>query len=329
MVAERRARRRRGGRWFGAARASAAVLLGVSCGDAGPLTPDDPTAPEEPAGPDEPAGVLVLPVVVHVVHGGEPSGVGANLSEDRIRAQIRILNEDFRRKPGTRGHNTHPDGGDARIEFALAEIDPAGAPTTGIVRYDGRERPPPEPPVSLFDHYASFGYWDPDRYVNVWTMPLSAEATDVVLGFATGPETDLPGADLFTPGEPVQAEGILVNAAHFGPSGSSSLHGLGRTLTHEMGHYLGLLHPWGSGDCDTNDFCADTPAMSESVLGCPVDPPLGCGGVPVMIENYMGWAGDACMSTFTKDQIARMRHVLEHSPRRIDLARSPGLVRAQ
>ncbi len=95
-----------------------------------------------------------------------------------------------------------------------------------------------------------------------------------------------------------------------------------------MGHYLGLLHPWGRGDCDTNDFCADTPAMSESVLGCPVDPPLGCGGVPVMIENYMGWSADSCMSTFTKDQIARMRHVLEHSPRRSDLARSPGLVRA-
>src|SRR5690606_30424385 len=124
---------------------------------------------------------------------------------------------------------------------------------------------------------------------------------------------------------PAQAEGILINTHHFGESDLASPHNLGRTLTHEMGHYLGLLHPWGGGDCDPNDHCADTPPVSEPVTGCPATPPLACDGQPVMIENYMNWTTDACMNTFTRDQISRMHYVLENSPRRRELSASPAL----
>jgi hypothetical protein len=225
--------------------ATGALAL-ASCNDGDITPPDGGTNPE----------VVVVPVVVHVVHQGEPLGVGTNISDERIHAQIRILNEDYRRKPGTPGYNTHPDGGDARIEFVLASVGP-----------DGR----------------------------------------------------------FEPGEPTQAEGILINAAHFGPSDLSSEHGQGRTLTHEMGHYFGLLHTWGTGECETNDYCADTPAVTQPVLGCPSSPPPGCDGEPVMVENYMNYTFDACMNTFTNDQIERIHYVLENSPRRRELPESPGL----
>jgi hypothetical protein len=274
--------------------------------------------------------VYRIPVVVHVVHNGEPVGEGYNLSDARIARQMEILNEDFRRREGTRGFNTHPDGGDARIEFVLAGVAPDGSPTNGINRVDVRTDTSKVPSseaqqLSLWDFYAYYRYWDPGSYLNVWTLPLPGDLVDVFLGEATGPETDLPGAELLLPGEPLQAEGILVNAAHFGETPGAALHNLGRTLTHEVGHYLGLLHTWGGGECATNDYCGDTPAVAAPVMACSDPAPLGCDGRPIMVENYMNYTSDACMSTFTNDQVERMRYVLENSPRRKSLLTSPGL----
>ncbi len=293
------------------------LLVLAACADspAGTDPVDDPD--------DGSSEVVVLPVVVHVVHDGEPIGSGTNLSMARIESQLRVLNEDFRRIPGTRGFNTHPDGGDARIEFQLASTGPDGSPTNGVVRVDASAIANPLPPgSSLFDRYAFYSYWDPARYINVWTMPLDSSTVDVLLGLATGPETDLPGAERLEKGEPWQAEGILINAAHFGVSSLDSEHALGRTLTHEMGHYLGLLHTWGGGDCDPGDHCADTPPVAGPVTGCAPTTALACDGRPVMVENYMNYTADRCMNTFTLDQIERMRYVLEHSPRRRTLAAS-------
>lgn len=296
------------------------LMLLFSCGKDSPVAPiQDPQEPQDP----EPR-IYKIPVVVHVIHLGEAIGEGHNLSTARIEGQIRTLNEDFRRKEGTRGFNSHPDGGDARIEFVLAKSAPDGAETEGIVRINASAKDNPTDPQSLFDYYAHYSYWDPEKYLNVWTMPLS-EAKDVLLGMSTGPETELPGAELFVPGEPLQAEGILINSVHFGESGIDSEYNLGRTLTHEVGHYLGLLHTWGGGDCEANDYCDDTPPVSAAVGGCPAEPPPACDGQPVMIENYMNYTFDRCMNIFTNDQIARMHHVLQNSPRRKTLLDSPGL----
>src|SRR5690606_28124019 len=249
----------------------------ASCGD------DAVTPP-----PVEPP-VYRLPVVVHVVHRGEPIGTGYNLSLEQIESQIRVLNEDYRRRPGTRGFNTHPDGGDARIEFVLARTAPDGSPTDGIVRVNAREIDNPNEGQGLFAYYAYYSYWNPAQYLNIWTMPLAESTIDIILGQATGPETDLPGAERLLAGEPFQPEGVLINAFHFGTSSLDSEYNLGRTLTHEVGHYLGLLHTWGGGDCAENDHCQDTPAVSAPVFGCPSTPPLGCAGEQIMVENYMNW----------------------------------------
>jgi hypothetical protein len=295
----------------------AVLLLLVGCGDT--------TGPDAGPGPDPGDGIARIPVVVHVLHHGEPLGDGYNLPADRIHRQIEILNEDFRRKPGTPGFNTHPDGADALIEFVLARQTPAGDPTDGIHRVDVSAIVNPVPPGERFDHNAFYGYWDPTLYLNVWIEPLPESTIDIVLGSATGPDTDLPGADLFAPGEPTQSEGVLINSFHFGESSASSVHHLGRTLTHEVGHYLGVLHPWGSGDCATNDYCDDTRPVSGAHGGCPDPPPPACDGSPVMVANYMDYGDDDCMNVFTNDQVARMHHVLENSPTRASLLTSPGL----
>ncbi|MCB0279464.1 MAG: hypothetical protein KDD94_08185 [Calditrichaeota bacterium] len=252
-----------------------------------------------------------IPVVFHVIHHGEAIGVGANLSTLQIESQIRVLNEDFGRKAGTRGFNTHPDGADAAIEFELATIDPDGNPSSGIVRINADSLVNPVDPSFQFDYYAWYSYWDYENYLNIWTQPLPADLTDIVLGKATGPATDLPGAQYLLKGEPLQAEGILVNAVHVGESNMNSEFNLGRTITHEVGHYLGLLHTWGS---DANDdYCDDTPPVNSPVFACPDPPPLALDGRPVMVGNYMNYTYDRCMNIFTKEQVARMRYVLENN----------------
>lgn len=78
--------------------------------------------------------VRTIPVVVHVVNKGEEVGTGTNISDTQVISQITTLNNDYRKKSGTRGFNTNPVGADANIEFALAVRDPNGNPTNGIDR---------------------------------------------------------------------------------------------------------------------------------------------------------------------------------------------------
>lgn len=266
--------------------------------------------------------IYKIPVVVHVLHNGEAIGVGPNISKERIESQIEILNQDYRRKYGTRGYNDHPNGGDAGIEFILAKFTPDGKPTDGIVRVNQDEVENPYE-GSNFDYMAGYSYWDPASYLNIWTIATHNDYVDSFLGVATGPETDLPGAHLLTPGEPHQAEGIIMGYHHFGVSDINSKYNLGRTLTHEIGHYLGLLHTWGAKDCTYNDYCDDTPAVDTYVSGS--TPFIGCGGELVMIGNYMNWSDDEVMNIFTNDQIYRMRYVLQNSPGRKSLLTSIGL----
>lgn len=280
--------------------------------------------------------VYTIPVVVHIIHQGEAIGEGLNLSEERILSQIRVLNEDFRRKEGTRGFNNHPDGGDARIVFQLAQTDPFGKATNGIVRVNMNEREDPPFSGSMIALGAYYSFWDPSQYLNIWTFP---GVQDFGLGEARFPISDLPGLEdepgFSIPGidslhgVPVsEIDGVAVNAHHFGESNMDSKYNLGRTGTHEIGHFLGLFHIWGDegfdGSCDIDDYCEDTPNTPARTSGCPQHS-LACDGSPAMIENYMDYTDDECMNIFTNDQIDRMRTVLENSPRRNSLLRSPGL----
>ncbi|WP_425237282.1 M43 family zinc metalloprotease [Ulvibacterium sp.] len=275
-----------------------------------------------PITPEPVEDIVFLPVVVHVIHSGENLGTGPNLSKERIIRQMEILNEDFRRKKGTRGYNDHPDGGDTKIEFVLAKQTQDGKPTTGINRIDTSKVKIPDLGYNQ-NHYAQYAYWDPSQYINIWTTPLPESSKCLVLGNATGPKTDLPGTQYLALPGPNDSEGILINWIHFGESDIDCHARHGRTLTHEMGHYLGLLHTWGGKDCTFNDYCDDTPAVDKEVFG--TTPFIGCAGEKIMLGNYMNYTHDEVMNIFTQDQIARMHYVLKNHKGRKALTQSVGL----
>jgi hypothetical protein len=267
-----------------------------------------------------------IPVVIHIIHTGEPIGEGFNYSIDRIESQIRTLNEDFRRKEGTPGFNSHPDGGDSHIEFVLAEIDPDGNPTSGIARVNRNLVQPPSGTTDFITICSKYSYWDPEQYLNIWCMDVGLHG--IYSGKSSFPVSNLDG--LPTEHDDAGGDGIFINAINFGQGDTNTLPNLdmGRTLTHEMGHFLGLLHTFGpGGNCDYSDYCDDTPPITSASYGCPSDKPVACDGRPAMIENYMDYSYDRCMNIFTQDQVARMHIVLEGSPRRKSLHTSPAIDR--
>ncbi|MDX1470909.1 MAG: zinc metalloprotease, partial [Flavobacteriaceae bacterium] len=261
--------------------------------------------------------VIRIPVVVHVIHSGEAIGVGPNISDAQVLSQIRVLNEDFRRIQGTRGFNTHPDGADSEIEFYLAKEDPQCNPTTGIDRRNMS---------SFANSWSGPGgntdnilkpetIWDPDRYLNIWTVKFSDPNN---LGFAQ------------FPGGPEQTDGVVITYDAFGSIETPGVvldapYNLGRTTTHEVGHYFGLYHTFNGLSCNGDgDFADDTPPTNRENYGCPTVIPDSCPGDSEddMIENYMDYSDDRCMNVFTNDQAAIMRSYLNDPAFRLSLKNS-------
>ncbi len=270
--------------------------------------------------------IYTLPVVVHIIHTGEEIGTGYNLSNERIIGQIKTLNDDFRKREGTLGYNTHPLGTDAKIEFKFAEIDPDGNTTNGINRVNvddieyeiGND-------AWFFDTLPYYAYWDKQDYINIWVFPFEP---NIILGQSSVPQADLPGLEnKDTSG----TTGIMITTPHFGTSDLDGGSNLGRSLTHEMGHFLGLEHLWGkieNADCmEFDDYCDDTPPVSRRTGNCDGTPALSCNGESMLTQNYMDYTDDACMNMFTKDQVIRMRYVLENSTVRKSLTTSLALDR--
>lgn len=268
--------------------------------------------------------VIRIPVVVHVVHNGDPVGSGENIADGQVLSQITVFNQDFRRMSGTPGFNSHPDGADTTIEFCMAQVDPNGNPTNGIDRV---QRTTANYNRAAVEALKAQTIWDPTRYLNMWTFRFGGDLNGV-LGYAQFPSgSGLPGmpTDDCVSGEEL-TDGVVSAFSTFGsrtifPTGSYSgtSYDKGRTMTHEVGHMLGLRHIWGDGGCGVDDFCADTPNAGAANYGCPA----GTDSCPEpgmdMIENYMDYSDDSCMNIFTQDQKDRMLAVLMNSPRRDDL----------
>lgn len=260
-----------------------------------------------------------IPVVVHVVHNGEEVGNGANISEEQVQSQIEVLNEDFRRQEGTNGFSTQ--GVDTQIEFYLATTDPDGNVLSepGIHRFNGGIPIWPTGFASTVDQILKPAtIWDPSRYFNIWTVNFGGFVGRSLLGYAQFPsESELPG--LNQDEGPADTDGVVVGYKYFGSSEKGNFpdlnetYNLGRTCTHEVGHWLGLRHIWGDGGCLIDDFCEDTPLSDEPNFSCTAH--TSCGS-PDMIENYMDYTEDQCMNIFTQDQKERMIQVLLNSPRR-------------
>jgi hypothetical protein len=284
---------------------------------------------------EEDTVTYIIPVVVHILHKGEPYGEGLNIPDEQVYAQIDVLNEDFNRLniDTTNTPSFYKNiAGKLKIKFCLAKIDPNCEFTNGITRQKAIKKNNLGEIVgfTLDDDklIKSHNIWPTDQYLNIWVCDLVE-----YVGYATFPF--LPQLNLTDP-ENSTYDGIVIQTTAFGrnyPNTNFNLkknYNKGRTTTHEVGHWLGLLHTWGNVDCSNqlscvcgDDYCDDTPPTDGPLTRC-VNKISNCSDTPtrVMRENYMDYTPDNCMNLFTLDQIARMKTVLNINERRQRILRN-------
>jgi len=258
----------------------------------------------------------IIPVVVHVFHANG----NENISDARINAEIAYLNSTFNnldpdstfRRKGffvtSTGDTNYYDykslAADSEVEFRLAKKDPQGNCTNGIVRVF-------TPLTSKGnDDLKKTSVWDTKRYFNIWLVREINRGNSVgIAGYAQFP---------FGPGGGASTDGIMVLSSLFGVNDE--------TTTHEVGHWLGLYHPFqiSSDSCGIDgDGVMDTPptyfvaSVTEPLRNrcnnpnfntCSTEKP----DLPDMQENYMDYYNGNCASNmFTLEQKARMHYVLD------------------
>jgi hypothetical protein len=278
-------------------------------------------------------GPYEIPVVVHVIHNGDAVGVDENISSAQINSQLNVINNDFKRLNADAVNTPaafQPLAGSIDITFVLARSDPNGLPTTGIVRLNGGQSS-----WSMFAEeaeYKALSYWPSEDYLNIWVI----KSASTLIGYAQFPVSDdIPGLEEFTDGI-AATDGVVIDYMSFGsvddgPFNLDPAYNKGRTLTHELGHFLGLRHLWGDDDNCATDYVSDTPPQDIDTSGCPSGvrtdacSPLAPG---YMYQNFLDYTNDACMNLFTDGQVDRMELVLSDPaiPRRLSLLTSPGLL---
>ncbi|CAD6893577.1 unnamed protein product [Tilletia controversa] len=110
---------------------------------------------------------------------------------------------------------------------------------------------------------------------------------------------------------PSWEDGVVVHGPSL-PSTSTAFapYNLGRTATHEVGHWLGLYHPFQGESCSSSslgDYVTDTPLQSTPSFGCPTSKNTCSAAGADSIHNFMDYSDDACMQMFTAGQQTRLR----------------------
>jgi len=267
------------------------------------------------------ATIITIPVVVHIIHNGDAVGSNENIAASRVISQIDILNKDFRRRNADTVNTPaafRPVAADVEIEFCLALRDPNGNTLAepGIHRVQ-RTETNWSSTTTIDNTLKPATIWDPNQYFNMWSVDFGGNG---LLGYAQFPEgSGLAGMPAGA--QAANSDGVVVVFSSFGASGTANApYNLGRTMSHEVGHWLGLRHIWGDGDCSVDDFCNDTPVSDAANRGCNANT-VSCGTTD-MVQNYMDYTNDACMNIFTQDQKTRMQTVMAVCPRRASLLNS-------
>ena len=228
----------------------------------------------------------IIPVVFHIIHeyGSE------NIPDATVFDEISTLNKNY--------NKLNPDTSfvipefksiiaNVGIEFRLAQIDPNGNCTNGIDRiYSYR--------TNNANENSKYNQWDRRKYLNIWVINTMDADHVSAAAYALFPTT--------TTGSEYKYDGILCVRNYVG--------GGQWTLTHEIGHYLGLYHPWGPtnnpGVACGDDFVTDTPETkgTDPTEGCPLNKSICNPGVIENIQNYMDYS--YCNRMFTEGQKTRM-----------------------
>jgi PKD repeat protein len=236
-----------------------------------------------------------IPVVFHVVY----NTAAENISTTRINEQLAVLNNDFRKLNSDASLVPAVWQGiaaDCEINFCLATIDPNGNPTTGITRTQTSVTSFGQNDAVKYTAQGGINVWDRNFYLNIWVCDL----TGTLLGYAT------------FPGGAAAVDGVVLDYQYTGVTGASSPFNKGRTATHEVGHWLNLIHIWGddNGACSGSDQVTDTPNQANATGGCPsgVQTDACATAAPgYMWMNYMDYTDDACMYMFTAGQRTRVQ----------------------
>ncbi len=239
-----------------------------------------------------------ITVVIQVVYNSDQE----KISMAQAQSQIDALNRDYRAKNADKSKAPAIWKGlvaDPIIQFTLATNDPSGKATNGII-YTQTER------TSFGDDDSvksvSTGGadpWDTSKYLNLWVCNLGGG----LLGYAQ------------FPGGPAATDGVVILYTAFGTKGvATAPFNLGRTATHEVGHFFNLRHIWGdTEDCSGTDFVADTPNAENPNYGKPAFPHISCNNGPNgdMFMDYMDYVDDDTMIMFTPGQVARIHAALD------------------
>ena len=199
-------------------------------------------------------GTVEIPVVVNLLY----RTTAENLSDARIAEQIAVLNKDF----GTTNSDINKipaefasvAAGDTKVRFRLVKTVRKSTTVRSWKTNDAMKKASTK----------GIDATDPTQYFNIWIVGDMSS----ILGYATFPESAGQWND-----------GVVLASKYTGVTGATAPYNLGRTATHEVGHYLNLRHIWGDATCG-NDFVADTPTQTGSNGGSPTYPLYNtCGGV--------------------------------------------------
>ena len=279
---------------------------------------------------------LNIPVVIHIIHKNTHSniGIGTNISNAQIEDALKILNEDYSKTnpeyPNPPRNTFLNYWGNPDMKFCLATTDPSGNPTNGITRtsttvadWDADDNFESDAMKKTVN--GGMDAWDPSNYLNIWVCNLSnSNGGGMTLGYAYPPGLQSWNA---------WKDGIVVDFQYFGTVGGASTSSDGRTATHEIGHYLGLMHTFcedsdtqGNPICCDNDnnswggYVDDTPVTKDIYFGNVTSttnnntcndlsyPNTFNTDVLDMDENFMAYSNTSWM--FTNDQIDVMNATL-------------------
>lgn len=244
-------------------------------------------------------GQYVIPVVFHIIHNNGPE----NISNEQVYDAVRVMNEDWN-KQNPDWMNVQPEFldrvADMQVTFKLAKKDPNGNCTSGITRTES---------VLTNDggqDMKNLIRWPRESYLNIW-VSASAGGSGVA-GYAMYPSSVAGSWG-------AAADGIVIMSSYVGAIGTGSPM-RSHSLSHEVGHWLNLMHPWGNSNdpgvasnCNTDDGVSDTPNTigwtSCNLRGAT------CGSELDNVENFMEYS--YCSKMFTNGQKARVHAALNSS----------------